>query len=177
MGTRGGGLNRFEREHESFTRFAQNPKDPASISNDVIRALYQDRAGRFWLGTDGGLDLLNECAERIKHYTEKEGLSNNAVWGIWEDDRGRLWLNTNNGLSRFDPQTEVFKNYTVGDGLPHQEFNRGAWFKSPAGEMYFGGMNGVALFHPDSIQDNPHVPPVVITSFKCYNMLLGVPII
>jgi signal transduction histidine kinase len=107
-----------------------------------------------------------------KHYTEKDGLPNNKIWGILEDDRGRLWLSTNNGISCFDPSvsaSSAFKNYTVRDGLSHQEFNRGAWFKSDNGEMFFGSMNGVTVFHPDSIRDNPFVPPVVITACKRYN--------
>jgi transcriptional regulator with GAF, ATPase, and Fis domain len=35
--------------------------------------------------------------------------------------------------------------------------------------MFFGGEGGVAAFHPDSIQDNPRIPPVVITSFKVFD--------
>lgn len=31
--------------------------------------------------------------------------------------------------------------------------------------MYFGGLNGFVRFHPDSIADNPYVPPIVITKF------------
>ena len=31
--------------------------------------------------------------------------------------------------------------------------------------MYFGGINGFVRFHPDSIADNPYVPPIVITRF------------
>jgi signal transduction histidine kinase/DNA-binding response OmpR family regulator len=32
--------------------------------------------------------------------------------------------------------------------------------------MFFGGNNGFNFFHPDSIQDNPNVPPVAITAFE-----------
>ena len=35
--------------------------------------------------------------------------------------------------------------------------------------MFFGGPNGVSVFHPDSIIDDPHAPPIVITSFKKFN--------
>jgi len=86
-----------------------------------------------------------------------------------EDDRGRLWLSTNKGLSRFDPQTKTFRNYDVTDGLQSNEFNSGAYHKSRSGEMFFGGINGFNAFLPDSIKDNPYVPPVVITGFKRYN--------
>ncbi len=42
--------------------------------------------------------------------------------------------------------------------------------KSADGEMFFGSFNsGFTRFHPDSIKDNPYLPPVVITAFKRYN--------
>jgi len=36
-------------------------------------------------------------------------------------------------------------------------------------EMFFGGGNGFNVFHPDSMKDNPYIPPVVITAFERYN--------
>jgi signal transduction histidine kinase len=35
--------------------------------------------------------------------------------------------------------------------------------------MYFGGVTGLNIFHPDNIKDNPHAPPVVITDFQIFN--------
>jgi signal transduction histidine kinase len=35
--------------------------------------------------------------------------------------------------------------------------------------MFFGGTNGFIRFHPDSINDNPYVPPVVITAFRKFD--------
>jgi signal transduction histidine kinase len=170
VGTWHDGLNQFDKASERFKRFVHDPKNPHSLSNNVIRSIYEDRAGRLWVGTDDGFDEFDRATEQFRHYTESNGLPNNTIWGILEDARGRLWLSTNNGISRFDASAgSAFKNYTVRDGLSHPEFNRGAWFKSSDGEMFFGGMNGVTAFHPDSIKDNSFVPPVVITAFKRYN--------
>jgi len=62
----------------------------------------------------------------------------------------------------------------VRDGLQSNEFNHGAYFKnksgvSPSGEMFFGGINGFNIFHPDSIKNNSHIPPIVITDFQVFN--------
>ncbi len=35
--------------------------------------------------------------------------------------------------------------------------------------MYFGGLNGFNVFHPDSIKDNTFQPPVHITDFLLFN--------
>jgi hypothetical protein len=37
------------------------------------------------------------------------------------------------------------------------------------GEMFFGGIRGLNAFYPDEIKNNPHIPPIVITSFKKLN--------
>ncbi|MBK7406885.1 MAG: response regulator [Saprospirales bacterium] len=46
--------------------------------------------------------------------------------------------------------------------------------KSAAGELLFGGINGFNLFDPDSIQDQPLVPPIIITDFKLFNQSVPV---
>ena len=130
-----------------------------------------------WLGTDGGgLDKFDPESETFVHYTAKDGLPGDGIRGILEEDAapgdgpgdggGVLWVSTNNGLSRFDPRTETFRNFDASDGLQGNEFMGRACHKSSSGEMFFGGMNGFTAFYPDRVRDNPHVPPVVLTSLR-----------
>ncbi|MGH7594952.1 MAG: two-component regulator propeller domain-containing protein, partial [bacterium] len=165
------GLNRFDRSTRQFTRFLNDPKNPHSLSDDYLGPLHVDRSGTLWVGTmGGGLNRFDHKVERFTHFTAKDGLCDNQVRGILEDDHGRLWLSTSNGLSRFDPRTKTFRNYDVADGLASNEFILPSQHKSADGEMFFGSFNsGFTKFHPDSIKDNPYIPPVVITAFKRYN--------
>jgi len=166
IGTFGGGLDEFDRENEQFIHYQNDPNDPSSLSDNNIASIYQDRAGVLWVGTlGGGLNKFDRETKTFAHYRyrEKNGLPNDMVYGILEDDQGYLWLSTNNGLSKFNPHTETFKNYDVRDGLQSNEFTGGACYKSSSGEMFFGGINGFNAFYPDSIRDNPYIPPVVLT--------------
>lgn len=170
VGTYGGGLNRFDRKTETFTRFRNDKALPQSISDDVVVCMYEDRAGMMWVGTTGGLNRFDRSTGTFKSYREKDGLPNEVIFGILEDDHGNLWMSTNKGISKFDPRTETFRNYDVKDGLQENEFNQNAYYRSSVtGEMYFGGINGFNVFHPDSVQDNPYVPPVVFSVFRRYN--------
>jgi signal transduction histidine kinase/ligand-binding sensor domain-containing protein len=173
-----GGLNKLIRSEgeetdgkkERFIRFVNDPNDPHSLSHNAVFAIYEDRAGRLWIGTyGGGLNQFDRAAGKFTRYTTQEGLANNVVYGILEDGDGQLWLSTNYGLSRFNPQTRVFRNYDKADGLQSNEFNAGAYFKSASGEMFFGGVNGFNAFYPDRVKDNPYVPPVTITAFKIFD--------
>lgn len=163
-----GGLHRLNRNTSRFTRFVHDPNDLHSISSDIIWAIHEDRYGDIWLGTSAGLNKFERETERFTLYTTQEGLANNLVVGILEDDHENLWVSTAHGLSRFNYRTLSFRNYDVDDGLQSDEFN-GAYFKNSKGEMFLGGINGFNVFHPDSIKDNPYIPPVVITRFTRFN--------
>ncbi len=171
IGTAGGGVNKFDREKKKFTHYKNNPNNPNSLNDNTVWSIYEDRSGMLWIGTaGGGLNKFDRAKGRMTHYRENDGLPDDCIYGILEDDHGNLWLSTNNGLSKFNHQTQVFKNYDVGDGLQSKEYNTNAYYKSAvSGEMFFGGINGFNAFHPDSLKDNPDIPPVVITALARYN--------
>ena len=170
IGTDGGGLNQFHRDTEKFTRYQVNPDMPNSISNNSVLSIYEDQTGILWLGTDGGgLNRFNPKSKTFNYYTTKDGLPNGVIHGILPDESGNLWLSTNRGLSKFNPKTDTFRNYDPKDGLQSNEFTSGAYHQSMTGEMFFGGINGVNLFYPQNIIDNPHVPTIAITDFQLFN--------
>jgi ligand-binding sensor domain-containing protein len=72
---------------------------------DIVNALYEDRAGRLWVGTHGGLFLLNERKNQIGFrrfdlnpplYSSRHSI----VLAIVEDREGDLWIGTASGLVR-----------------------------------------------------------------------------
>ncbi len=174
MGSLNGGLSRLGRDSDRFTRFARDPEDPQSLSGNTVIDIYQARDGTLWVGTASGLNRFDPRAGTFVAYREKDGLPNNVIYGILEDRHGYLWLSTNKGLSRFDPRTVTFKNYDATDGLQGDEFNQWSRLQNAEGVMFFGGLNGLNVFHPDLVQDNPFVPPVVITGFEIYHRPVAV---
>src|SRR5687767_800925 len=165
VGTAESGLNRFDPKTETFTHYRHDSKNEQSISNDSILSIYQDTKGRLWVGTaGGGLNLYHPETDGFTFYLEKDGLPNGFVYGILEDDQGYLWMSTNFGISRFDPETNTFRNFNADDGLQSNEFDSYAYAKGKDGELYFGGINGLTVFHPSNITDNPYVPQVTLTS-------------
>jgi len=163
------GLYRFDPENETFTHYQHDPSDPKSASKGATSSIYEDRSGRIWVSTEVGLHLFDRAREQFTHYTKQDGLPG-SVWGSLEDDQGNLWLSTVQGLSKFNPESKTFRNYDVSDGLQGNSFSNMETFgKTPNGELFFGGTNGVTAFFPDQIKDNPHIPPVVITDFQLSN--------
>jgi ligand-binding sensor domain-containing protein/serine phosphatase RsbU (regulator of sigma subunit) len=162
------GLNLFDFKTQKFTRFFHLKNDKQSLSNDYIACMLEDSRGRFWVGTFEGLNQWLG-GNKFKRYTVNEGLPNNSIQGILEDKQGNLWLSTNNGISKFNPEKQSFRNFDESDGLQSKQFKNGSFYKSKEGQFFFGGVNGLNAFYPDSIKNNPHLPEIYLTDFKIFN--------
>ncbi len=168
-----GGFSIWDAALNQFTNYSYDPDDPTSLSNDIVRAFYEDEYGNMWIATyGGGLNYFDRQEQTFTRYTIKDGLPNNSLYGILADGRGHLWISGNSGLTRFDPRRETFRNYSAKDGLQGDEFNGGAFFQSPQGELFFGGINGLNAFFPEQVLDNSNVPPVVVTAFRKFNTVV-----
>ncbi|MDQ1354424.1 MAG: hypothetical protein QG657_4733, partial [Acidobacteriota bacterium] len=170
IGTGNGGLNRFDREKEIFTRYQPGDRTD-SISHNFITAICEDSEGNLWLGTNGGgLNKFDRQKKTFTTFTTKDGLPNNVIYDILADEDDYLWLSANKGLLRFNTKAKdaKFRNYSVRDGLQDLEFNRGSAWKNEKGEMFFGGVNGFNVFDPRELKSKDRLipPPIVITSFK-----------
>lgn len=178
VGTFGGGLNKLTldeqgRADKKFIHYQNDPKNPLSISSDVVFAIHEDKNGYIWVGTTAGLNklIMNERGEAVfVRLYERDGLPDNYVYGILPDEEGNLWVSTVQGLSRFTPSGEkgIFKNYDVKDGLQSNEFKFGSYHKGLSGTLYFGGTSGFNAFKPGEVKENQHAPPLAFTAFKRY---------
>jgi ligand-binding sensor domain-containing protein len=166
------GLDQFNSTTNQFIRYLQESNNLNYLSNNYVYSIVMAHNGRdssMWVGTAGGLYRFNPESGDVKRYTEENGLPNRVICGIVEDDNGFLWLSTNRGLSRFDPKMKNFSNYDVADGLQSNMFNIGSYYKFSSGELGFGGINGLNIFHPQNIISNTYVPPVYIIGLKKFD--------
>ncbi|MCH7964057.1 MAG: hypothetical protein IH852_08975 [Bacteroidetes bacterium] len=167
IGTYGGGLNKMNMAEESFINYKNDPINPNTLSDDKVLVIYEDSKKTMWIGTSGGgLNKFNRETKKFTSYSQKHGLMSSVVYGILEDNSNNLWLSTNNGIFKFDLLNEKFTHFDIEDGLQSLEFNGGSYFKSKDGQMFFGGINGLNYFYPDSISTNMFVPPIVITAIN-----------
>ena len=171
LGSRRNGLIRFEPDKNSVRFYKPDPTNPHSLNSNTVNTILEDPRQPeriLWVGTgDGGLNRFDMTTEQFTHYTETDGLSNNVVYGILADDDGNLWMSTNQGINKFNPKTETFRQFDISNGLQSNEFNAGAYYKSPAprGEMFFGGIHGFNAFYP---RKNPTTARVTLTDLKLF---------
>jgi ligand-binding sensor domain-containing protein/two-component sensor histidine kinase len=136
------------------------------LSNNDIYFVSEDASGRLWLGTNGGgISVISADRKQVQYIDKaRNGLANDIVYGILREKNGNLWISTFNGLSCYNPTTGLSINYYTSDGLSHNDFNWGSFWQDPDGKMYFGGVNGINAFYPDSLMLNAGPPPRLFIS-------------
>jgi ligand-binding sensor domain-containing protein/signal transduction histidine kinase len=134
-GTHGEGLFRLD-----GNRFV--PAPGAAALGPQILALFEDRAGTLWTGTQRG--LAKQEGDNWKLFTPHDGLSGNSVRAIAEDSRGGLWVGTeNNGLDYFsDGKFVIYRAGT--NSLPGDDIS--CLYLDPGGTLWVGTVgHGLAL--------------------------------
>lgn len=173
VGSTGTGITVYDPSEESYVHYANDVKDPNSLSSDDVNTLFEDKEGSIWVGTNSGLNRYDPDLDHFEVYGRENGMASSAIMSIEMDDHGNLWMGTTLGIVKFNPETGLVRNYSQEDGLQGNEFNR-ASLKSRNGRFYFGGRDGFTVFHPDSIWDNPLIPPVYLTDFQILNKSVAV---
>ena len=133
------------------------------LVSDVSLAVYQDRSGAMWIGSDGGLTRWQGHA--ATRFTKKDGLPANLVFSVTEDGSGTLWAGTRKGLARL--AGDRFQAYTQRDGLPLTGAIM-AVFSDSDGSLWVGTRGAIA--HRSASQWTAYstaqgMPDQVVTSF------------
>jgi ligand-binding sensor domain-containing protein/signal transduction histidine kinase len=102
VGSTHGGLLRFDNpagEKPAYRVYTTKQ----GLSSDDVRAITEDLFGRIYFWTGRGVDRLDPDTDRIRHYTEADGLcSTGADHNVaFRDRQGHLWFGFE-GLSRLD---------------------------------------------------------------------------
>lgn len=158
-----------------FTHYRNQPNDRRTLSWNAVMGIAEDPQAPeryLWIGTNGGgLNRLDRQSGQMTHYGLKDSLPDRVIYALLPDGQGRLWMSTNKGLSRmlWEGGRPVFKNFAASDGLQGSEFNRGSYLKTSDGSLIFGGVNGLTVFHPDSLRFRNKPPLTHIVGIRAGN--------
>jgi signal transduction histidine kinase/ligand-binding sensor domain-containing protein len=105
-------------------------KTSEGLPDPTVRALWCDRSGFIWAGTNRGVARFN--GRRFTIALAETGLV--SVRSIFGDREGNLWVGDNSGLSRL--RDEVFTVYGRSEGWP--SVNPTTAFQDRAGRVWVG---------------------------------------
>jgi signal transduction histidine kinase/ligand-binding sensor domain-containing protein len=160
IATADGGLSRYDfrlAPDQQFRQFRHLPGNPASIPNNVITSLLEDRLGYLWIGTSGNSVLrFNKKTEKFEDVTK----SNKAILDLCLDKDGLIWVGRQGGgLMKINPSSF---SYTEDDRyralyakqLPHMTVT--ALFKDKFDDIWFGSWDKV-LYKQSFVTGNEEV--------------------
>lgn len=137
-----GGLNRFNRETRTFTRYLNDPQNPHSLVNNKVRAIFEDSRGVFWVGTSGdGLHTMDRKTGVFERHpynpARPEQLSRppviksigDHITFITEDVLGYIWIGTfGNGINRYDTVTKKVTHFGGDTDKPGAFKDNSTWW-------------------------------------------------
>lgn len=163
------GLSWYDRQLDRFQTFRRVEGDSTSLASNLILSLFEDSGKQLWIGTNGGLNLFDPKNQTFTKYHLGNPTTSKMVNGIIEDEQGYLWITTNEGLMKFDPSAK--KTIQITDDFSYliEPFKQNSNIRYNNGEIFLGGANGLVIFHPELINDNEWINPVVLTDFQIFN--------
>jgi signal transduction histidine kinase/ligand-binding sensor domain-containing protein/DNA-binding response OmpR family regulator len=167
------GISILDPVKKTFTNVYLDKNDSHGNPDLTIYAIAEGQKNTFWIGTVTGLKKFDTKTKTFQTYSTQEGLPDNIINGIIRDEKNQLWVSTNNGLCKFNPENGKTINFDYSDGLPANIFINNSFFKSRKGDNYFGSINGLLFFNPDSIRDNTYLPTISLTDFRIFNKSTG----
>ena len=128
------------------------------LSGEIIHAIYQDKKGYMWFGTNEGLNKFD--AYRFTAYRhiadDPSSISNNIVYGILEDDKENLWVATHSGLNLFHRESGTFTRFMAStmstDSLSNNYIQ--TLFKDKLGNIWLGTWDGLDKMLVEYTKDN-----------------------
>jgi ligand-binding sensor domain-containing protein/signal transduction histidine kinase len=163
IGTDGGGLYKLRADYSGV--------DPApsgnKFSSQVIKCIYRDAGGFFWMGTwDGGLIKYDPEKHSVEILSkENKNFSSRHVWDIKGDSVGNLWIGTlRDGLCYYSPKTKkaIYYKSTPGDSTSLVNDDVLSLLIDSENILWIGTSNGLSMLKPGSthfINMNPVINP------------------
>ena len=122
------GLYIYNKKDKTVRHALHDSRSPHSIANNIVWAVFSDRWGNLWAGTDQGVSDLRK--RRFYDYIPLSDLTNtgegNCLHLIYRGLDGRMWLGGTNGLI----------TYGATHGYMPDDMNGITWFRQSSQTNY-----------------------------------------
>src|SRR5690606_9306788 len=109
IGTYKDGLNRYDQETDTFTRYNENN----GLPGNNIFGIVEDRANNLWISTNAGIAKLNPETGLVRTYNQIDGLvGNEFIFGAsYRMTNGNMVFGSSSGFTLFNPDSIRVNNY------------------------------------------------------------------
>lgn len=149
IGTDSDGVNRFVASEDRFDSIRHNGANHRGLNDDHVSALFEDRGGVIWIGTQVGVNSWNPILSAFATYgtpaDSHGGLSNNWISSFAESPDGDVFIGSaGGGVNRLDFDSGEIVSVGPAEGPGSLKDPRVfALAVSAAGELWAGTRAGV----------------------------------
>jgi signal transduction histidine kinase/CheY-like chemotaxis protein/HPt (histidine-containing phosphotransfer) domain-containing protein/sugar lactone lactonase YvrE len=151
------GLFRYDYENDDLEHYHHDPKDPNSLSDDMVFMTFEDNSGNVWAATNKGLSILvgdTKSFSRINKANTNGGIPDDQVRSIYQSDSGIIWVGTFNGLAYGVPS--IFKRVGTEDDIS----NVNAFTETGDGLLWIGTSDGLKWYEPENESTGNIILPI-----------------
>jgi diguanylate cyclase (GGDEF)-like protein len=155
----------------NVTRLQNDPRNPLMLPGGYVGSMLTDRKGRLWVATFGrGIQVEQRRDANgspiFRRLTRDDGLPENSVDALVQDLDGNIWASTDGGLARIDTDSLAIRGFRPEQGVGVDGFFTGDADKTPAGDILFGGLNGLVVVHPGYLRPVAPAPAIALTDLR-----------
>ena len=151
LGTDGDGITRVDTRQWQLRHVRHQVRAASSLPDNDISALYRDRSGLVWVGTDNGLSHHDAQQSAISTWLggtdDVRGIRHPNVPFVLPMPNGRVWLSVGDGgIDVVQPELGVVSRMRPDASSPQSALPPGrvlCMVSAPSGEVYIGTQRGL----------------------------------
>jgi len=120
IGTEDGGLNKFDRDKETFSHFFYEG-DQAPLKDVSVTSIHEDKNGSLWIGTENNLFRIDNESRLTTIKPLNRPAFSEYFRVIRPANKGEIWLGTNNGLFLYNPAANLVKKVQLIENQINEE--------------------------------------------------------
>lgn len=98
-----------------------------------------------------GLFVANYQNSEIGIHKKTSAFDNVKISILYEDSGNVIWAGSENGIYRYDPSNSKINLFDRSDNIQGYGFNSLCWLRDANGIIYYGGLNGINYWHPETL--------------------------
>ena len=185
IGMKDRGVKIYHPYTSHFSNYRNFPNDPSSLSDDVVISFYFDKVQGFWVGTQNGLNFINQESLKKEEHNFQRYLTDpkqkqlsglNSINAICKDSYGYFWLGTHHGIVRVgEKELYAAKKFDISwnEQSNVEPTNSVVWsiIEGPNAELWVGTDYGVIRYYNRNAKGIPQSAHRYLTGYDKENQI------
>ncbi|MBX2927672.1 MAG: response regulator [Saprospiraceae bacterium] len=137
------GLNYFDRDSETFTRFLQEESSEVSSGRKSILSICEIQPGILWVIADDEIEVFDSH----NRLSKKLALADESGWMqcLHKGPTDTIWIGTSRGLLKANSKSKNVEKVTLA-GIDPADLSIHSITENPAGTLWLGSNNGIIRY-------------------------------